>query len=82
MNQEKKAAKIEKLRKLVTEGESKHEFHDATYDKNREAATERVHEAVEQAFSDSKAAAVGLKRKAGGEPQPSGSGTSKPKELW
>ena len=46
--QEKKAAKLEKLRKFVKEGESKHEFFDPKYDSAREAATERVHEAVEQ----------------------------------
>ncbi len=45
---EKKAAKLEKLRKFVTEGESKHEFHDPKYDQDREAATDRVHSAVEQ----------------------------------
>ncbi len=31
--EEKKKAKLEKLRKFVTEGESKHEFFDPTYDK-------------------------------------------------
>ena len=45
---EKKTAKFEKLRKFVTEGESKHEFHDPKYDQDREAATDRVHSAVEQ----------------------------------
>jgi len=45
---EKKSAKLEKLRKFVTEGESKHEFFDPKYDTEREAATDRVHEAVQQ----------------------------------
>ena len=50
--QEKKEAKLKKLHKLVTPGESKHEFHDKKYDEDREAATDRVHEAIEQVFSD------------------------------
>lgn len=66
----------------MTEGESKHEFNDSKYDKDREAATERVHEAVEQAFSEAKASTSGLKRKACQDPQPSTSGTSQPKALW
>ncbi len=45
---EKKNAKLEKLRKFVTEGESKHEFHDPKYDCARELATDKVHEAVKQ----------------------------------
>ena len=45
---------MKKLHKLVTEGESKHEFKDEKYDEVREAATDRVHEAFEQVFSDSK----------------------------
>ena len=45
---EKKNAKLEKLRKFVTEGESKHEFHDPKYDSARELATDKVHEAVKQ----------------------------------
>ena len=43
---------MKKLHKLVTPGESKHEFHDQKYDEDREAATDRVHEAIEQVFSD------------------------------
>ena len=50
--QEKKEARLKKLHKLVTPGESKHEFHDKKYDEDREAATDRVHEAIEQVFSD------------------------------
>merc|ERR1712001_503739 len=49
---EKKDAKMKKLHKLVTEGESKHEFKDEKYDKAREEATDRVHEALDQVFSD------------------------------
>merc|ERR1712008_301990 len=50
--QEKKEARLKKLHKLVTPGESKHEFQDKKYDEDREAATDRVHEAIEQVFSD------------------------------
>merc|ERR1712088_731627 len=50
--QEKKEAKLKKLHKLVTPGESKHEFHDQKYDEAREAATDRVHDAVNQVFND------------------------------
>lgn len=93
--EEKKKAKLEKLRKFVTEGESKHEFFDPTYDKARETATERVHEAVEQAFSEPKPSTSGAKRKADGSSAAasssasastsapaSTSGASKPKALW
>ena len=63
---EKKDAKLKKLHKLVTEGESKHEFHDEKYDKDREAATDRVHEALEQVYNDPalKPGTSGIKRKA------------------
>merc|ERR1712018_26996 len=63
---EKKEAKMKKLHKLVTEGESKHEFHDEKYDKAREAATERVQEAFEQVVNDPtlKPGTSGIKRKA------------------
>merc|ERR1712088_636171 len=47
---EEKDAKMKKLHKLVTEGESKHEFKDEKYDKAREEATDRVHEALDQVF--------------------------------
>jgi len=51
----KKEEKLEKLRKLVdpkyTGNGGKHDFHDPSYNKEREVATERVHEAMEQAFS-------------------------------
>merc|ERR1711997_1448501 len=50
--QEKKEAKLKKLHKLVTPGESKHEFHDQKYDEAREAATDRVHDAIDQVFND------------------------------
>ena len=50
--QEKKEAKLKKLHKLVTPGESKHEFHDKKYDEAREAATDRVHDAINQVISD------------------------------
>ena len=49
---EKKEAKLKKLHKLVTPGESKHEFHDQKYDEAREAATDRVHDAIDQVFND------------------------------
>ena len=65
--QEKKEAKLKKLHKLVTEGESKHEFRDEKYDEAREAATDRVHEAFEQVFSDSKPGTSGASQ-----PGPSG----------
>jgi len=63
---EKKDAKMKKLHKLVTEGESKHEFKDEKYDKAREEATDRVHEALDQVFSDPdmKPGPSGVKRKA------------------
>jgi len=51
----KKEEKLEKLRKLVdpksTGNGGKHEFHDPSYNKEREEATDRVHEAMEQAFA-------------------------------
>lgn len=51
----KKEEKLEKLRKLVDPRFSgnggKHEFHDPTYNKEREVATDRVHDAMEQAFA-------------------------------
>ena len=51
----KKEEKLEKLRRLVdpkfTGNGGKHEFHDPSYNKEREVATERVHDAIEQAFS-------------------------------
>ena len=58
---------MKKLNKLVTEGETKHEFKDAKYDEVREAATDRVHEAFEQVFSDSKPGTSGASQ-----PGPSG----------
>ena len=63
---EQKEAKLKKLHKLVTEGESKHEFHDQKYDEDREAATDRVHEALNQVFNDPelKPSVSGVKRKA------------------
>ena len=62
---EKKEAKMKKLHKLVTEGESKHEFHDKKYNEDREAATDRVREAVDEVFSnpDLKPSVSGVKRK-------------------
>merc|ERR1712018_222260 len=51
----KKEEKLEKLRKLVdpkyTGNGGKYDFHDPSYNKEREVATERVHEAIEQAFA-------------------------------
>jgi len=51
----KKEEKLEKLRRLVdpkfTGNGGKHEFHDPSYNKEREVATERVHDAMEQALS-------------------------------
>lgn len=49
---EKEEAKLEKLRRLV-EGENvcKHDFHDPDYDKARDEATEKVHDAMEAAFA-------------------------------
>jgi hypothetical protein len=44
--QEKKEEKLARLRRLAN-GENKHEFSDPNYSKEREAATERVHDAVE-----------------------------------
>ena len=63
---EKKDAKMKRLHKLVTEGESKHEFHDEKYNEAREAATERVREAMDEVFSnpDLKPSVSGVKRKA------------------
>ena len=57
---------MKKLHKLVTEGESKHEFKDEKYDEVREAATDRVHEAFDQVFNDPdpKPGTSGIKRKA------------------
>lgn len=55
---EKKEAKLQKLRKLIDpkcEGGGKHEFHDPVYNQEREAATERVQDAMEQAFKEIKA---------------------------
>jgi len=49
---ERKEAKMEKLRRLaVGENVCKHDFHDPTYDKARNEATERVHDAIEAAFA-------------------------------
>ncbi len=51
--QEKKEAKLASLKRLV-EGENKHEFRDPKYSKEREEATERVHDAMAQGrFTDS-----------------------------
>jgi len=54
----KKEEKLEKLRRLVdpkfTGNGGKHTFHDPTYNKEREEATDRVHEAMEQAYSKKK----------------------------
>ena len=54
----KKEEKLEKLRKLVDPkcngNGGKHEFHDPSYNKEREQATERVHEAMEKAFQKKK----------------------------
>ena len=63
---EKKEAKMKRLHKLVTEGESKHEFHDEKYNEAREAATERVREAMDEVYSnpDMKPSVSGVKRKA------------------
>ena len=62
---EKKEAKLKKLRRLA-EGENvgKHDFHDPGYDRERDEATERVHEAIEAAFAGT-AAATGLAKEGG-----------------
>jgi len=79
--QEKKEAKLKKLHKLVTPGESKHEFHDKKYDEDREAATDRVHEAIEQVFSDPElkpsVSGVSSKRKASDNDKNSSNGSGK-----
>merc|ERR1711879_919843 len=66
VEKEKKDAKMKKLHKLVTEGESKHEFHDEKYNEEREAATNRVREAMEEVFNNAelKPSVSGVKRKA------------------
>lgn len=63
---EAKEAKLKKLHKLVTPGESKHEFSDKNYDEAREAATDRVQEAIEDVFNNpdlKPSVSSGLKRK-------------------
>lgn len=50
---EAKEAKLNKLRRLAN-GENKHEFHDPKFEAEREAATDRVHDAMEQAFKSQK----------------------------
>jgi hypothetical protein len=66
LKKETKEAKLKKLHKLVTVGETKHEFKDKKYDEAREAATDRVHEALNEVFSNPelKASVSGKKRKA------------------
>merc|ERR1719383_701592 len=57
---EKKEAKLQKLKKIVDPKANgnggKHEFHDPKYNKEREAATERVHEAMDAVFKTSQPA--------------------------
>lgn len=87
--QEAKEAKLKKLRKLVTKGETKHEFKDKKYDQAREAATDRVHEAINQVFNDKPStsgsngkppAEPGVKRKADSDAK---TGPSRAKKgLW
>ena len=62
----KRKAEQDKPEFIATEGESKHESHDEKYDKDREAATDRVHEALEQVYNDPalKPGTSGIKRKA------------------
>ncbi len=63
---DKKEAKLAKLRRLAN-GENKHEFHDPKYVKEREEATDKVHDAMEKAFEKAKeepqASTSGIKRK-------------------
>lgn len=70
---EKKEAKLNKLRRLV-DGENvcKHDFHDPDYDKARDEATERVHDAMEAAFASAgdEAVKVNGKRKMEEEEEP------------
>ena len=62
----------------------KHEFHDPKYNKEREQATERVHEAMEAAFSSNKSVKDSSPPQSSSssssedckEPQPGCSGTS------
>jgi len=79
---EKKEAKLNKLRKIVDpkcDGNGgKHEFHDPKYNKEREQATERVHEAMEAVFSKKDSSPPQSSSSSSSEdskePQPGGSG--------
>ena len=84
----KKEARLEKLRRLAN-GENKHEFNDPEYFKQREEISDRVHDAVEEAFkkaeeedakAEPKASTSGIKRKA---PEATATSTKKAKNgLW
>ena len=62
----KRKAEQDKPEFIATEGESKHESHDEKYDKDRETANDRVHEALEQVYNDPalNPGTSGIKRKA------------------
>jgi len=57
---EKKEAKMQKLKRIVDPKDtgSKHEFHDPKYNKERQQATERVHDAMDAVFKKKAAATV------------------------
>ena len=75
---------MKKLHKLVTEGESKHEFHDKKYNEDREAATDRVREAMDEVFSnpDLKPSVSGMKRKAADDAEKVKGKPETKKGLW
>lgn len=83
---EKKEAKLNKLRKIVDpkcDGNGgKHEFHDPKYNKEREQATERVHEAMEAVFSKKDSSPQSSSSSEDNhEPQPGGSGIKRKAEV-
>ena len=82
---EKKEAKLQRLRRIA-QGENKHEFCDPKYDKEREDATDRVHDAIEHAFKAGVAKAEGGSKGSGSsgggsssdeDPKPSTSGVKR-----
>ena len=82
--EEKHKAKMAKLKRLAND-EAKHEFVDPKYMKEREEATERVHDAVEAAFKaaaeEPKPSTSGVKRKSDNEASSSKQPEAK-KGLW
>ena len=76
---EAREAKLQRLRR-VANGENKHEFHDAKYDAEREAATERVHDAMEHAFKNkdkASSSSSGVSSEDDEEPKPGCSGVKR-----